>query len=64
MFAPVALRFVTYSISIAPDAQEFIRAIQDLRSVQEWVKQSEAEAERLDFIDNLPVARDAPMTLG
>lgn len=34
MFAPVALRFVTYSIPVSRHAREFVEAVSDLESVQ------------------------------
>ncbi|MDA0266557.1 MAG: glutathione S-transferase family protein [Cyanobacteria bacterium] len=56
MYAPVAMRFVTYGIQLAPAAQQFVSAIQALPSIQQWAKDSEAESEVLSFIDNLNAA--------
>ncbi len=53
MYAPVALRFVTYGIQLAPAAQQFVTAIQALPSIQQWAKDSADESEVLPFIDNL-----------
>ncbi|HEY9734813.1 MAG TPA: glutathione S-transferase family protein [Trichocoleus sp.] len=53
MYAPVALRFVTYSIQIDPNAQWFVDAVQALPSVQQWVAAAAAEPEALSEIDQL-----------
>ncbi len=64
MYAPVALRFVTYGISVPEECQWFIQAVTELPSVQEWTKLSEQESEVLDFIDNLLPAKETPLNLG
>jgi glutathione S-transferase len=53
VYAPVALRFLTYDIPVAADASFFMDAVESLTSVQQWAKDSAAEPEMLDFIDNL-----------
>jgi glutathione S-transferase len=53
MFAPVALRFVTYSIPVLPSADEYVQIIQELEPIKEWSALSKAEAESLAFIDTL-----------
>lgn len=64
IFAPVALRFVTYSIPVADKAREFINAVQSSKSVQQWIKAAQAEPESLPFIDKLVPAENSPLTLG
>jgi len=64
MFAPVALRFVTYSIPVSEPAQKFVDAICNLESVQRWIEAARAETESLPFIDNLVPAEDSPLTPG
>jgi glutathione S-transferase len=64
MYAPVALRFVTYSIPVSSLAQEFIEAVCGLESVQQWTNAAAVESESLPFIDDLVVAIDSPLTLG
>ena len=64
LFAPVALRFVSYGVPLARGAAEFVEAIQGLASVKEWCALAEAEPERISFIDDLVPADDAPLTLG
>jgi glutathione S-transferase len=59
MYAPVALRFVTYGIQLAPAAQQFVTAIQALPSIQEWAEDAQAESEVLPFIDNLKAHGDS-----
>ena len=64
MYAPVALRFVTYGIPTPDLAQDFVDRVQELESVREWVLLSEEETEHLPFIDELVPAHDGPLTLG
>ena len=64
MFAPVALRFVTYSIPVPAPASEFIDAVQGDRWVREWIDLATAESERIDFIDELVPQSDSPLVLG
>jgi glutathione S-transferase len=52
MFAPVALRFLTYSIPISDQSREFVEAICELESVQQWIEDSRAESESLSFYDD------------
>lgn len=59
MFAPVALRFVTYSIPVPGPAEEYVRGIQDLEPIREWMTLSEAEPESLTFIDTLPASGES-----
>lgn len=51
MYAPVALRFVTYGITLSPLAQQFVTAVQGLSSIQAWTAAAVQEEERLSFID-------------
>ena len=53
VYAPVALRFVTYGITLKPAAQAFVAAIQELPSIQRWATASAAESERLAVVDDL-----------
>jgi glutathione S-transferase len=52
MFAPVALRFLTYSIPISDQSREFVEAVCSLESVQQWIEDSRAEPESLSFYDD------------
>lgn len=64
MYAPVALRFVTYEIPVPDRAQEFINHILNLSSIQEWTEAAKAEKETLDFIDNIKPLSETPITFG
>lgn len=64
MFAPVALRFVTYSISVSEQARKFVDAVLNSNSVQQWIEAACAETESLSFIDELEPAASSPLTLG
>ncbi|MGD1907111.1 MAG: glutathione S-transferase family protein [Leptolyngbyaceae cyanobacterium] len=62
MYAPVALRFVTYGIALVPEAQQFVSAVQALPSIQAWAEASTTETEVLPFIDNLNANGDSAVT--
>ena len=64
IFTPIALRFVTYSISVSNKAQEFIDAVQTSSSINQWIDAAHAESEAIPFIDELVPAEDSPLTLG
>ena len=64
MFAPVALRFVTYSIPVSEWAGAFVDAVQKAKSVQQWIEAARAETESLSFIDELEPAASSPLTPG
>lgn len=53
MFAPVALRYITYSIPVPAPADEYVAGIRKLEAIQEWSNLAEAESESLEFIDTL-----------
>ena len=53
MYAPVALRFVTYSIRLSSGARKFVDQVEELDSIREWCRESEEERESLGFIDDL-----------
>ena len=52
MFAPVALRFVTYSIPVQAPGDEYVRAIQNLEPIKEWSDLSRAEPEAIAPFDS------------
>jgi glutathione S-transferase len=64
MYVPVALRFVSYGIPLVGEAREFIRAVCKHPAILEWVREAEAEPERIEFVDNLIPASKSPMTPG
>ena len=51
MYAPVALRFVTYGIELKPEAQRFVTTVKALDSIQQWTQAAMKEDETLPFID-------------
>ena len=53
MYAPVALRFVTYSIRLSSEAQQFVDQVEKLDSIREWSRESAEERESLEFVDDL-----------
>lgn len=53
MYAPVALRFVTYGIELIPDAQQFVTLVRELDDIKEWTRAAVLEEETLPFIDDV-----------
>lgn len=53
VYAPVALRFVTYQVELIDQAQLFVNAIQALPSIQTWAAAAAAEPEIISAIDAL-----------
>lgn len=45
MFAPVALRFVTYGVALDADARAYVDAVADLPAVQAWIAAARSEGE-------------------
>ena len=64
LFAPVALRFVTYEIAVSPEAGEFMDAVCGLQSVQQWIAAAREEKESSSFIDQRIPASETDLTLG
>lgn len=64
MFAPVALRFVSYGIELSPGARPFVASVLANEHVAEWTRAALAESWRIDFIDELVPAAEAPLVLG
>ncbi len=64
MYAPVALRFITYDVPLAGRSREFVEAIRSLESVQQWILDSAAESESIDFVDARLGTDGVPMSLG
>lgn len=64
MFAPVALRLITYGITLSDKAEEFVSAVRDFVPIAEWIAAAEAETETLAFIDELQPVGATPLTPG
>lgn len=45
MFAPVAMRFITYGIELTPQAQAYVDKISGLPSMKKWIKAALLETE-------------------
>lgn len=52
MYAPVALRFLTYDIPVAAEAAFFMTAVRSSPWVQQWADDSAAESETIAAIDS------------
>ena len=64
LYAPVAMRFITYDIPLPVQVKEYVASIAALPSMQEWRDLSAAEVEKLDFVDNLVPVSESPLTFG
>jgi glutathione S-transferase len=64
IYAPVALRFVTYDVPMAAAARSYVDAVTGLESVREWVAAAEREPETVDFIDQRWPAGQTPLSFG
>jgi glutathione S-transferase len=64
MYAPMALRFVTYEIPVPSPARSFIDAVTSLPAMQEWIRDAAREPERLEFLDAQVLSQNSPLTLG
>ena len=53
MYAPVALRFVTYDIPVPDAAQEFIESVLNLESIHDWTEAAKQEKEVLARYDDI-----------
>jgi glutathione S-transferase len=53
VYAPVALRFLTYGVPVAGEAEYFMDAVTSLPAIQQWSQDSAGEVEELEMIDNL-----------
>ena len=42
-YAPVVMRFMTYEVSLPPDAQRYTDAVRDLASVRAWTDAARRE---------------------
>ena len=47
-FAPVVLRFNTYGVKCSPNVAEYVKAMLDHPSMQQWIADSKAEKEVVD----------------
>lgn len=48
MFAPVALRFVTYGVELGATAQAYVQAVRNHGPVKEWIMAAEQEPEVIE----------------
>lgn len=47
MYAPVALRFVTYAVELDPVSAAYVKTIATLPAIQEWIAAARAETETI-----------------
>jgi len=64
VYAPVALRFLTYCIPLPADVRPYVEAVAGLGSVRDWIADAELEPESLDFIDERWPASETPLQFG
>jgi len=53
-FAPVVMRFLTYTVSLAPALQGYVDRVAAHPAVAQWARVAEAEPDRLAYLDNYP----------
>ena len=51
MFAPVALRFVTYGVPLDSTGQDYVAAILSLPAVQAWITDARKEEEHIAMFE-------------
>lgn len=51
MYAPVALRFITYVVELDPVSSEYVATIKRLRPIQEWIAAASAETETIPMLE-------------
>lgn len=64
VYAPVALRFVTYAIDPGPAARDFMAVVQALPEVARWARESAAEEEAIAAVDDLVPESEGPIGPG
>jgi glutathione S-transferase len=53
MFAPVAMRFNTYSPPLSLEAAGYVRALTEAPSVQRWIADARADGVAIDYYDSV-----------
>jgi glutathione S-transferase len=53
MFAPVAMRFVGYGVSMDANARDYVDTLLALPAMREWLAAADAEVERIEDTDRL-----------
>jgi len=53
-FAPVVTRFITYDVSLAPMLQAYVERVAAHPAVARWIKEAQAETDRIDDLDHYP----------
>lgn len=48
MYAPVSFRFITYAVPLSPVAETYVRTLQDLPAMQEWLAAAKEESEVIE----------------
>jgi glutathione S-transferase len=51
MFAPVAIRFVTYDVKLDPTCAAYCATLMDMPHVREWIAAAKTEPEELEELD-------------
>lgn len=64
IYAPVALRLITYGLTSSADAAEFVEAVAAHPAVKQWSAAASTEPEALEFIDRLTPIDQTPLTQG
>jgi glutathione S-transferase len=54
MYAPVALRFMTYEVELDPGSMAYVKAIAILPAIQQWLTEAHAETEVVPQLEPYP----------
>lgn len=63
-YAPVAMRFITYGISLSDAAAQYVETVTGCSHIQEWSAAATTEPESLSFIDDLSPLERTPLKPG
>lgn len=64
LYAPVALRFATYTVPLEPRAQAFVDRVLALPEIRIWSAEAAAEDEKITFVDECLPASETPLLPG
>ncbi len=48
MYAPASFRFISYAVTLSPVAETYVRTLQDLPAMQEWLAAAKEESEVIE----------------
>ena len=64
MYAPVALRFLSYEVQLGAVEADYAASIQALPEIQQWISEAKAETQTIAIFDDLERLASSPFSLG